>query len=209
MVTAEVIFKNFPELSNIQKVQFSQLGDLYQYHNERVNLISRKDIQNLYINHILHSLALAKFCDFQPGKHYMDIGTGGGFPGIPLAILFPKSQFTLVDSIGKKIQVVNDVIAKTEIQNATGFHLRAEQMPVKVDTIVARAVAPCIELWNWSSGLWKNKPSFYLLKGGDLTEEINEILAISPKTKVQLHAISEVFGEFEFFETKKVLKLIS
>jgi 16S rRNA (guanine527-N7)-methyltransferase len=209
MVTSDIIFKYFPDLSEVQKNQFRQLGDLYLFHNERVNLISRKDIQNLYTNHILHSLALAKFCDFLPGNHYMDIGTGGGFPGIPLAILFPKSQFTLVDSIGKKIQVVNDVIAKTEILNATGFHLRAEQMPIKVDTIVARAVAPCIELWNWSTGLWKKKPSFYLLKGGDLAEEINEVLAISPKTKVQMHAISDILGEFEFFETKKVLKIIA
>ena len=207
MVSVDVIFEHFQELTNIQRKQFEQLGDLYRFHNERVNLISRKDIQNLYTHHILHSLALAKFCDFEAGKHYLDIGTGGGFPGIPLAILFPKCQFTLVDSIGKKIQVVNDVIANTELNNATGIQLRAEQLPVKVDTIVARAVAPCIELWNWSQGLWKGKPSFYLLKGGDLTAEINEVLEIAPKTKVNMHAISEVFGEFDFFDTKKVLRL--
>lgn len=207
MVSSEILQKYFPDLTNHQKQQFAQLGDLYRYHNERVNLISRKDIQNLYTHHILHSLALAKFCDFESGKHYLDIGTGGGFPGIPLAILFPKSQFSLVDSIGKKIQVVNDVIANTELNNAIGIQLRAEQLPIKVDTIVARAVAPCIELWNWSRGLWKGKPSFYLLKGGDLTSEINEVLQIAPKTKVNLHAISDVFGEFDFFETKKVLRL--
>lgn len=207
MVGAEVIFQHFPDLSEKQKDQFQQLGDLYRFHNERVNLISRKDIQNLYTNHILHSLALAKFCNFDIGKHYLDIGTGGGFPGIPLAILFPKSQFTLVDSIGKKIQVVNDVIANTEINNAVGIQLRAEQLPIKVDTIVARAVAPSGELWNWSTGLWKGKPSFYLLKGGDLTSEINDVLDFAPKTHVHLHAISEVFAEFDFFETKKVLIL--
>lgn len=207
MVGAEIVFQHFPDLSDEQKHQFQQLGDLYRFHNERVNLISRKDIQNLYTNHILHSLALAKFCPFEIGKHYLDIGTGGGFPGIPLAILFPKSQFTLVDSIGKKIQVVNDIIANTEIKNAEGIQLRAEQLPIKVDTIVARAVAPSIELWNWSKELWKVRPSFYLLKGGDLTGEINEVLSFAPKTNVQIHAISDVFSKFDFFETKKVLIL--
>lgn len=207
MVNSEVILKYFPDLTSEQQHQFEQLGDLYRFHNVRVNLISRKDIQNLYTHHILHSLALAKFCEFLPKKHYLDIGTGGGFPGIPLAILYPTSQFTLVDSIGKKIQVVNDVIANTQLNNAIGIQLRAEQLPVKVDTIVARAVAPCIDLWNWSAGLWKTKPSFYLLKGGDLSSEINDILEVAPKTKIKLHAISEVFTEFDFFETKKVLIL--
>lgn len=207
MIPVDIIFKHFPDLSNEQRTQFTALNELYRFHNERVNVISRKDIDNLYVHHVLHSLALAKTCNFLPGKHYLDIGTGGGFPGIPLAILFPQSQFTLADSIGKKIHVVNEVIANLELKNALGVQIRVEQLPVKVDGIVARAVAPAIELWNWSAALFKHKPLFYLLKGGDLTDEINQVLDIAPKTYVRIQSIHELFPEYEFFETKKILIL--
>ncbi len=207
MIPVDIIFQHFPELSEEQKAQFTALNELYRFHNERVNVISRKDIDNLYVHHVLHSLALAKACKFEAGKHYLDIGTGGGFPGIPLAIMYPQSQFTLADSIGKKINVVNEVIANLELKNALGVQIRVEQLPVKVDGIVARAVAPAIELWNWSSALFKRKPLFYLLKGGDLTDEINQVLDIAPKTYVRMQAIQEIFPEYDFFETKKVLIL--
>ena len=207
MVGPEIIFEHFPNLTEEQKVQFAQLGPLYADYNARVNVISRKDMDMFYIHHVLHSMALAKTCEFIPGQHFIDIGTGGGFPGIPLAIMFPQVEFTLVDSIGKKIAVVQAVIDALGLKNATAIQERTESLPMKFDGAVARAVAPAIELWKWMENHWSGKPRFFLLKGGDLAEEINEVIEYSQKTKIKLHAIGDIYNDQPFFETKKVVKL--
>lgn len=204
MVNAERIFSSFPDLSETQRRQFSMLGELYAWHNERVNLISRKDMDQFYVHHVLHSLALAKVCDFKPGQQVIDIGTGGGFPGIPLSILFPETSFTLCDSIGKKIRVVQDIIATLELENADAVNERTEKLGKKFDIATARAVAPMTELWNWMKGQWKGKPRFYLLKGGDLAAEMNELLDREPGLNFQVTNIADLFEE-PFFETKKVI----
>jgi 16S rRNA (guanine527-N7)-methyltransferase len=136
----------------------------------------------------------------------LDIGTGGGFPGIPLAIMYPEVTFTLVDSIGKKIRAVEEVVEILELKNVTALNSRAENLRGNVDIAVARAVAPTSELWHLMENKWSSKPCFYLLKGGDLTEELNELLHIFPGTKIAQHQISKAFSE-EYFETKKVLEL--
>lgn len=203
----EIIFKYFTNLSPSQKLQFEQLGDLYRDHNAKVNVISRKDMDMFYVHHVLHSLALAKTCEFIPGQHFIDIGTGGGFPGIPLAIMFPQVKFTLVDSIGKKINVVQSVINAIGLVNAAAIQQRTELLPMKFDGAIARAVGPAIEIWNWMQHSWSGKPRIFLLKGGDLAAEINEVIEASQKTKIKFHSIAEIFPDQPFFETKKVVKL--
>jgi 16S rRNA (guanine527-N7)-methyltransferase len=206
MVEVDIISKYFPEVNALQLSKFAQLKALYVHHNERVNVISRKDMDLFYTHHVLHSLALAKSFSFKPGQSVVDIGTGGGFPGIPLAIFFPETQFTLTDSIGKKIRIVQEVIEVLELHNAQAINARTESLDQKFDIATARAVAPMSELWKWMLGHWKNRACFSLLKGGDFEQESNDLLTIQPKLKIESTTISSFFQE-DFFETKKVLKI--
>ena len=204
-ISSALIQKYFKDLSKEQIAQFDQLYDLYSFWNAQINVISRKDIEELYERHILHSLGIAKFCRFKAGEKVLDVGTGGGFPGIPLAILFPETQFHLVDSIGKKIKVVVEVAAALGLTNVKASHLRAEQVTDKYDFVVSRAVTRLIDFYPWVRGKF-NKDSknaiangILYLKGGELAEEINE-----SKLKAELYPLSEYFEE-EFFETKYVV----
>ncbi len=202
------IQENFPALNALQIGQFNQLGDLYKEWNDKINLVSRKDIDQLYTNHILHSLAIAKWIRFVPHSSILDVGTGGGFPGIPLAILFPDSHFDLVDSIGKKITVVDNISDQIGLQNISAFHKRAEQMPEgQYDFIVTRAVAPLSTLEKWTKTKVKkeNKNAFnngiIALKGGDLTEELANY-----ESDAIVTPINSYFSD-SFFETKKIVYL--
>nr|WP_039867025.1 16S rRNA (guanine(527)-N(7))-methyltransferase RsmG [Pedobacter sp. BAL39] len=204
-MNSSLIQKYFKDLTAQQLEQFGQLYELYSFWNAQINVISRKDIDELYIRHVLHSLGIAKFCSFKPGETVLDVGTGGGFPGIPLAILFPETQFHLVDSIGKKIKVVTEVAAGLGLNNVKASHLRAEQVMEKYDFVVSRAVTRLIDFYPWVKGKFKKDsknaiPNGILyLKGGDLTEEIAET-----KLKAELYPLSEYFEE-DFFETKYVV----
>lgn len=195
----------FPNLTDSQRSQFSKLEEIYQHWNEQINVISRKDTENFYERHVLHSLGIAKVMEFTPGSSVLDIGTGGGFPGIPLAILFPESQFTLVDSIGKKIRVVNEVKNALGLTNVVAIHERAENIKGNFDFIVSRAVTAMPDFIRWTTGkiAKKNQNSLkngiLYLKGGDLSEELSTV-----KHAVKIYNLSEVFTE-EFFETKKVV----
>ncbi len=201
----EVITKYFPDLSAKQRSQFEQLGDLYTEWNQRINVISRKDIDQLYVRHVLHSLSIARFIQFKPGARVFDIGTGGGFPGIPLAILYPETHFHLVDSIAKKITVVNEVAKAIGLENVKAEQLRAEQSKYQYDFVVTRAVAPMQKLIGWLkgkvSGIQKHEMANGLiaLKGGDLAEEMGSYRA----TIVNLPN----YFEEEFFDTKKLIYL--
>ncbi len=204
MIHADILFKYFPDFTEKQQDQFRQLFDLYADLNAKINVISRKDMDNFYIHHVLHSLALLKFADFSGAKNIVDIGTGGGFPGIPLAIAFPDKQFYLIDSIGKKIGVVQQVADEVGLTNVIAEKARIEDTPYKYDMAVARAVAPAIELFQWMSKNWSHKPKMALLKGGDLAEELNELLVAKSSLKIKVNAISSIYTE-DFFETKKVV----
>lgn len=204
MVDADIIFKYFPNFNEKQVEQITKLFDLYQYHNARVNVISRKDMDNFYIHHVLHSLSLLNIADFQPIKSVIDMGTGGGFPGIPLAIALPEIQFHLVDSIGKKIQVVNTIASEIGLTNLRASHSRVENIDEKFDMAVSRAVAPTKDLMNWMKSKWNKKPYLAFLKGGDLSEELNEALEMNPKIRFKSHSIFKHIPE-PFFETKKVV----
>lgn len=204
-MTSDLIFSYFPELTTRQKEQFDQLDDLYRFWNSRINLISRKDIDMLYLHHILHSLAIAKVVSFLPGECVLDVGTGGGFPGIPLAILFPEANFHLVDSIGKKIMVVKEVSSAIGLENVNATHARAEQIDEKFHFIVSRAVTRLSEFYPWIRGKFEKdslnviQNGILYLKGGDLTEEIRE-----SKLNANLIPITDLFVE-DFFETKFVV----
>lgn len=204
-VKPDIILKYFPDLTEKQLDQFSQLFELYSFWNAQINVISRKDIEELYERHVLHSLGIAKVCMFKAGESVLDVGTGGGFPGIPLAILFPETQFHLVDSIGKKIKVVKEVASALGLENLQADHLRAEQIKEKFNFIVSRAVTRLGEFYPWIQGKFKKDsinaiPNGILyLKGGDLAEEIKE-----SKLKAELYPLSEYFEE-DFFETKYVV----
>jgi 16S rRNA (guanine527-N7)-methyltransferase len=199
------ILKYFPDLSPKQVEQFEALYDLYHYWNAQINVISRKDLDEFYTRHVLHSLGIAKVMSFASGSRVLDIGTGGGFPGIPLAILFPEVQFVLVDSIGKKIKVVNEVAAALKLENVTGIHERAEKVKGKFDFIVSRAVTAMENFLPWCNGKFDSVqrnpfPNGILyLKGGDLSEELKPV-----KQAIDIFNLSEIF-EGEFFETKKVV----
>lgn len=201
----ELIKKYFPELSKKQQKQFAALQDLYNEWNAQINVISRKDEDNFYERHVLHSLGIAKVMQFKDGSRILDIGTGGGFPGIPLAILFPECDFVLVDSIGKKIKVVNEVAQALGLKNVTGIHERAEKINEQFDFVVSRAVTamPAFLPWTKNKFLKKNKNEFpngiLYLKGGDLTEELSSI-----KQTIKEFPLTDYFSE-EFFETKKVI----
>jgi 16S rRNA (guanine527-N7)-methyltransferase len=202
---AEIIFHYFPDLSEKQKDQFNKLFALYSDWNEKINVISRKDIENLYINHVLHSLGIAKVMAFKPGADVLDVGTGGGFPGIPLAILFPETNFHLVDSIGKKITVVKGVAEGVGLTNVRAEQIRAEQIKGDYDFIVSRAVTRLKEFYQWIHRKVKKNSVHDLdngilyLKGGDLDEELAEL-----KKRYSLYDLSSYFKE-EFFETKRVV----
>jgi 16S rRNA (guanine527-N7)-methyltransferase len=200
-----IVQKYFPEITIDQKHKFEQLQVLYELWNAQINVVSRADIDNLYEKHVLHSLGIAKVCQFISGTHVLDVGTGGGFPGIPLAILFPEVQFHLVDSIGKKIKVVNEVSQALGLKNLTSEHHRAENVEGSFDFIVSRAVTRMEPFISWIDTKIKAKninqlPNGILyLKGGDLTEEMAEI-----KRKYTIYNLPDYFEE-EFFETKKVV----
>ena len=202
----EFILKYFPELSEVQISQFQQLETLYQDWNSKINVISRKDIDQLYVKHVLHSLAIAKIQKFEPGTYVLDVGTGGGFPGIPLAILFPETRFYLIDVILKKINVVKSVAEALELKNVKAEQMRAENVKGDFDFIVSRAVTNMPDFVSWIKDKVKKQQKHELkngilyLKGGDLTEE----LAAFPNAKE--YNIADFF-EGEFFETKKVVHL--
>lgn len=199
------ILRYFPDLSNKQKEQFQKLEELYTFWNERINVISRKDISMLYVRHILHSLAIAKYIQFSPKSSVMDVGTGGGFPGIPLAIMFPETQFYLIDSIAKKIKVVNDIIDKLELTNCKAEQKRAEKVKEKFDFIVSRAVTQFPQFYNWVRNNLSKESNNSLpngiiyLKGGDLTNELSEFKDWHTSTLIS------TFFDDDFFDTKKVI----
>jgi 16S rRNA (guanine527-N7)-methyltransferase len=204
-MTFNILLKYFPDITVKQQEQFARLQELYTLWNSQINVISRKDIDLLYERHVLHSLGIAKVMGFLPGENVLDVGTGGGFPGIPLAILFPETQFHLVDSIGKKIKVVNEVAAALGLKNVKSSHARAEEIKEKFDFVVSRAVTQLKDFYPWVKGKFnkasKNKlPNGILyLKGGDLTQEIADA-----GLAVQQYHLKDYFEE-EFFETKQVI----
>ncbi len=205
---ASIVFKYFPELSATQQQQFVQLKDLYEDWNSKINVISRKDMDNFYVHHVLHSLAIAKVVAFKDFTEVMDAGTGGGFPGIPLAIMFPKVKFFLNDSIGKKIKVVKAVAESLGLENVKAEQLRMEQVNHSFDFIISRAVTTLPEFLQWTSNKF-HKASFntisngiLYLKGGDIREELRGLR----RHKYKTHPIHEFYGE-AFFETKKVVHI--
>jgi 16S rRNA (guanine527-N7)-methyltransferase len=206
-ILMELIRKYFPDLDRTQNEKLDQLKLLYEEWNSKINVISRKDMDNFYTNHVLHSLSIARIIKFLPGTRIMDVGTGGGFPGIPLAIMFPECQFTLVDSIEKKIRVVSEVTMALNLTNVTPLRERAEKVPGKFDFIVSRAVTalPAFMAWVTNkiiSGGNNNLPNGVLyLKGGEFHEELKSI-----PFKHKIYSIPDFFSE-EYFETKKVVHI--
>ena len=202
----EEILKQFPDLSDNQILQFQKLQGLYEDWNAKINVISRKDIDELYTRHVLHSLGIAKIIEFRPGSKIMDVGTGGGFPGIPLAILFPEVDFYLIDVIAKKIRVVNEVAAGLGLKNVKAEQKRAELVKQEFDFIVSRAVTNMPDFVKWVDDKVAKKQNHELangilyLKGGDLTEELKDF------PKATQYNLSDFFTD-EFFETKKVVHL--
>lgn len=201
-----LVHKYFPNLSDEQQHQFDLLGVLYQDWNQKINVVSRKDIDELYLRHVLHSLGIAKFQEFKPKASVLDVGTGGGFPGIPLAILFPEVQFTLVDSIGKKIKVVEEVVEGLKLNNVVPINSRAEELKGCFDFIVSRAVAAMPTFTHWVKGKIKKESvherrnGILYLKGGDLAEELKDYKS------AQIFELTDYFEE-DFFETKKLVYL--
>jgi len=202
----ELIYKYFPTLTNLQNAQFELLQELYQDWNIKINVVSRKDIDELYLRHVLHSLGISKVQQFIPDSKILDVGTGGGFPGIPLAILFPETNFHLVDSIGKKIKVVDEVVAGLGIKNVKTTNDRVENIKGTYDFIVSRAVAAMPTFVHWVDGkiarknLHERKNGILYLKGGDLSEELNGF------PKAEIYPLTDYYEE-EFFDTKKVVYL--
>tara|TARA_R110000787_G_scaffold113832_6_gene223207 strand:- start:11991 stop:12620 length:630 start_codon:yes stop_codon:yes gene_type:complete len=202
----DLLLKYFPDLTELQIEQFSKLQELYQDWNLKINVVSRKDIDELYLRHVLHSLAIAKVVAFKPNAKVLDVGTGGGFPGIPLAILFPETQFHLVDSIGKKIKVVNEVAEGLGLENVKTTNGRVEELKGTYDFIVSRAVAQMETFVGWTKGRISKKQNHTLkngilyLKGGDLSEELKKY------TSATIYNLPDYFTE-DFFDTKKVVHL--
>ena len=204
-MNATLIKKYFPAITEKQVKQFDKLLPLYQEWNEKINVVSRKDIENLMLHHVLHSLAIAKFLPFRAGTEVLDVGTGGGFPGIPLAILFPETSFLLVDSIGKKIKVVEGVVEALGLSNVQAKHMRAEDVDQDFEFIMSRAVTRLTPFYYWvkqkisPNHFHTQRNGLLLLKGGDLTEEIAEL-----EKKVKVVDLTSYFEE-DFFETKKLV----
>jgi len=202
----DLLLKYFPNLTQLQISQFSQIQELYKDWNLKINVVSRKDIDELYLRHVLHSLGIAKVVQFNPNTKVLDVGTGGGFPGIPLAILFPETQFHLVDSIGKKIKVVNDVSEGLGLQNIKTTHGRVEEIKGTYDFIVSRAVAQMETFVFWTKGKINKKQQHPIkngilyLKGGDLSDELKKY------TSATTYNLLDYFTE-DFFETKKIVHL--
>lgn len=202
----EIVLKYFSDLSDEQRQQFELLESLYQDWNQKINVVSRKDIDELYLRHVLHSLGIAKIQQFQPGSAVLDVGTGGGFPGVPLAILFPNTHFTLVDSIGKKIKVVEEVVEGLGITNVTAINSRVEEIKGQFDFIVSRAVAVMPTFTHWVKGKIKKESvherrnGILYLKGGDLAEELKNYRT------AQIFDLTDYFKE-DFYATKKVVYL--
>jgi 16S rRNA (guanine527-N7)-methyltransferase len=200
----KIILDKFPDLSEKQISQFSKLKDLYTYWNDKINVISRKDIENIYLRHILHSLAIAKFINFKNGTTVLDLGTGGGFPGIPLSIIFPNTNFILSDSIKKKILVVNEVVKQLGLENVKSEWSRAENLNHKYDFLVTRAVAKMPKIIEWSKGNFNPisindiSNGIIALKGGDITEEL---LGIEQKKIVDI----KNFFDNHYFIDKKIV----
>jgi len=205
-MSADIVFKYFHNFSEEQRRQFAKLESLYQDWNRKINVVSRKDIDELYLRHVLHSLGIACFINFRPGAAVLDVGTGGGFPGIPLAIAFPETEFTLVDAIGKKIKVVEDVVEGLHLKNVKVRHARVEELDGSFDFIVSRAVAAMPTFVHWvrnkikKKSVHERKNGILYLKGGDLTEELKDY------ETVEIYPLSQYFEE-TFFETKKVVYL--
>lgn len=196
MDSAQIIFKYFPNISEKQKQQFCFMGKLYAEWNLKINVISRKDIENFYERHVLHSLGIAKAIAFKPKTKILDVGTGGGFPGIPLAILFPECEFHLVDSIGKKIKVVNAVVEALELKNVKGIRKRAEEINEKYHFFIGRAVTDIDKFRKWIKGKFMNE-SFNELKNG--------VLYLRGEADGHQHYELKTFFSENFFETKKVV----
>ena len=200
-----VLEKYFPDLTALQKEQFKKLSSLYADWNQKINVISRKDMENLYVHHVLHSLGIAKVIQFEKGTRILDVGTVGGFPGIPLAILFPECTFHLVDSVGKKITVVKAIAEELELTNLTAEKERVEEIKEKYDFVVSRAVTSLKEMYGWTNKLiqpgGKNtlQNGMLFLKGGDLHQEVREL-----SRKVLTFELCDFFKE-EFFETKSIV----
>jgi len=199
--------KYFPELTTRQKEQFAMLGGLYTEWNKRINVVSRKDIAHLYERHVLHSLAIAKVVGFAPGAGVLDVGTGGGFPGLPLAILFPETNFNLIDSVGKKLKVVDAITEALQLQNIATQHIRAEQLTGKYDFAVSRAVTSLSAFLPWMNGKFKKQNQhtlpngMFFLKGGDLADEL-----FPYRDRAIVFPVSDFFTE-PFFVEKKVVYL--
>ena len=206
IMNSSIIFKYFPQLTDIQRNHFIGLEHLYQDWNLKINVVSRKDIDELYLRHVLHSLGIAKVIQFKAGTSVLDVGTGGGFPGIPLAILFPEVSFTLVDAIGKKIKVVEEVVTGLGLTNVKCKHMRVEELNMQFDFVVSRAVAAMPTFVHWVKDRIKKKSiqeqrnGIFYLKGGDLEDELKEYRT------VKIFNLSDYFEE-EFFQTKKVVYL--
>tara|TARA_R110001632_G_scaffold18712_24_gene57750 strand:+ start:12470 stop:13099 length:630 start_codon:yes stop_codon:yes gene_type:complete len=202
----DLLLKYFPDLTELQIEQFSKLQELYQDWNLKINVVSRKDIDELYLRHVLHSLAIAKVVAFKPNAKVLDVGTGGGFPGIPLAILFPETQFHLVDSIGKKIKVVNEVAEGLGLENVKTTNGRVEELKGTYDFIVSRAVAQMETFVHWTKGRVSKKQNHAIkngilyLKGGDLSVELEKY------TSATIYNLPDFFTE-DFFDTKKLVHL--
>ena len=197
----EIVFQYFPKLTSHQKDQFLALGDLFSFWNQKINVISRKDMVRFYQNHVLHSLGIAKVQKFQQSDVVLDVGTGGGFPGIPLSILFPKAHFHLIDSIGKKIKVVKEIISELGLVNTSCEQTRAEQVTESYNFIVCRAVTRLNRFIPWVRPNLLKHGQVICLKGGDLQEEIFEAAV-----QVKIQELSKFFHE-PFFESKKVLTI--
>ena len=204
-MNSDIITQYFPELTPRQREQFEALGALYEEWNARINVVSRKDMEHLYTRHILHSLAIAKVCEFEAGATVVDIGCGGGFPSVPLAIMFPEVEFIGVDSIAKKIRVVEGIKAGADIRNLQAVNSRAEQLGVKADYVVSRAVTEMARFMPWAWGILRKGQAGTLpngilyLKGGDLAEEL-----AATRRRWDIYDIRTMFDD-EFFETKKVV----
>jgi 16S rRNA (guanine527-N7)-methyltransferase len=197
----KIVTKYFPDLTSDQRHKIADLGEVYQEWNRKINVISRKDMDNFYERHVLHSLGIAKVCQFESGSQVLDVGTGGGFPGIPLAILFPEVQFHLVDSIAKKIKVVNNAVTTLNLKNVTTQQTRVEDLTEQYDFTVSRAVARMISFYRWVKRQVKSGGSILYLKGGDIAEEMGEL-----NKPYEVFELKDYFTE-DFFETKKIVKV--